>query len=89
MSWRPNGLKPFRDREQYIIIDGLHQLKPQYDQIGRYLKVLNNKFAYKSSQNTWWLCGLFKNIIIKNKQFIATYCLDSFRKNWDIFYSNM
>ena len=34
----------------------------QCDQIGRFLNVLGKKFSYKSSQNIWWLFGLFWTI---------------------------
>ena len=32
----------------------------QRDQIGRFLKVLDNKFCYKSSPNFWKSVGLFE-----------------------------
>ena len=34
----------------------------QCDQIGRFFKVLGDKFAYKSIWNTWWLLGFFKTL---------------------------
>ena len=36
----------------------------QCDQIGRFFKVLGNKFYLKSSPNIRWLCGLFWQIIL-------------------------
>ena len=39
----------------------------QCDQIGRFLKVLGDKFDNKSIQTTWWHFGLFLKPSIKSK----------------------
>ena len=51
--------------------------------IGRFLKVLGNNFFYKSSQNTFKLCGLWFNKKVLQLRLGAT-----FVKNWATFNSN-
>ena len=44
------------------------------DQIGLFWKLLSGKFSHKSSQNVWWLFGLFKrNVPILVKTVLTTF----------------
>ena len=38
-----------------------------------FLKVLGDKFYYKSSPNTWWTLGLLQNTIFEQKTTVTTY----------------
>ena len=43
----------------------------QCDQLGWFLKVLDENFCCKSGQNTWWLFGLFRKTLVLNNNYLV------------------
>ena len=65
-----------------------HDTQVQFDQIRRFLKVLDNKFYDKSSPKNWQLFGLlWKTLLLYQK--LLWLVLAYLGKNWATLYSNI
>ena len=60
----------------------------QCDQIGQFLKVLGNKFSYKSSPIIWWLLGAFRKTLGLSKNWCGIFWV-TFGNIWTTFCSNI